>query len=145
MSWRWALARRVAALAATGGGGGAQAQRLLPTSSAAAGTGLLGRHHMPLASQIRSKVHSSVPLPSLPSAAGAAGAGWLAARPPATARDVFAFLPRPGRNRAGSHSREFACLIRCLVPLITRNIDRSFICGHTVCGMGKVWLFRCAG
>ncbi|CAD6338671.1 unnamed protein product [Miscanthus lutarioriparius] len=56
MSWRWALARRVAALAATGGGGGAQAQRLLPTSSAAAGTGLLGRHHMPLASQIRSKV-----------------------------------------------------------------------------------------
>ncbi|XP_066375991.1 solanesyl-diphosphate synthase 1, mitochondrial-like isoform X2 [Miscanthus floridulus] len=56
MSWRWALARRVAKLAATDGGGGAQAQRLLPTSSAAAGTGLLGRLHMPLASQIRSKV-----------------------------------------------------------------------------------------
>ncbi|XP_008644892.2 solanesyl-diphosphate synthase 1, mitochondrial isoform X3 [Zea mays] len=47
MSWRWAFARHVA-----------QAQRLLPTSSAGGGTGLLGRHHhhMPLASQIRSKV-----------------------------------------------------------------------------------------
>ena len=42
--------------------------------------------------------------PPFPSAAGAAGAGWLAARPPATARDVFAFMPRPGRNRAGSRS-----------------------------------------
>jgi len=36
------------------------------------------------------------------------------------------------------------CLIRCLVPLITRNSNRSFICSHIVRGMGKVWLFRCA-
>uniref|UniRef100_A0A804PC00 Solanesyl-diphosphate synthase 1, mitochondrial n=1 Tax=Zea mays TaxID=4577 RepID=A0A804PC00_MAIZE len=55
MSWRWTLARRVATLAAIGGGG-AQAQRLLSTSSAGGGTGLLGRHYIPLASQIRSKV-----------------------------------------------------------------------------------------
>ncbi|AQK66058.1 Decaprenyl-diphosphate synthase subunit 1 [Zea mays] len=54
MSWRWTLARRVATLAAIGGGG-AQAQRLLSTSSAGGGTGLLGRHYIPLASQIRSK------------------------------------------------------------------------------------------
>ncbi|KAG2613688.1 solanesyl-diphosphate synthase 1, mitochondrial isoform X1 [Panicum virgatum] len=56
MSWRWALARRVAALAAgSGAGGAAQAQRLLTTSSGA-GAALLGRQHLPLASQIRSKV-----------------------------------------------------------------------------------------
>lgn len=55
MSWRWTLAHRVATLAAIGGGG-AQAQRLLSTSSAGGGTGLLGRHYIPLASQIRSKV-----------------------------------------------------------------------------------------
>ncbi|BAF20276.1 solanesyl-diphosphate synthase 1, mitochondrial [Oryza sativa Japonica Group] len=57
MSWRWALARRVAALGATSGGGDgatAQAQRLF--SSAAA---LLGRHPPPPSPphyQIRSKV-----------------------------------------------------------------------------------------
>lgn len=62
MSWRWTLARRVATLAAIGGGG-AQAQRLLSTSSAGGGTGLLGRHYIPLASQIRSKVHCPVPFP----------------------------------------------------------------------------------
>ncbi|OEL17951.1 Solanesyl-diphosphate synthase 1, mitochondrial [Dichanthelium oligosanthes] len=57
MSWRWALARRVAALAAgsSGAGGVAQAQRLLTTSSGA-GAALLGRQHLPLASQIQSKV-----------------------------------------------------------------------------------------
>nr|CAB3468749.1 unnamed protein product [Digitaria exilis] len=50
MSWRWALARRVAALA-TCTGGAAQAQRLLTTSSCAgAGAALLA------SSQIRSKV-----------------------------------------------------------------------------------------
>ncbi|KAF8687352.1 hypothetical protein HU200_043038 [Digitaria exilis] len=50
MSWRWALARRVAALA-TGTGGAAQAQRLLTTSSySGAGAALLA------SSQIRSKV-----------------------------------------------------------------------------------------
>lgn len=60
MSWRWALARRVAALGATSGGGDgatAQAQRLF--SSAAA---LLGRHPPPPSPphyQIRSKVPSS--------------------------------------------------------------------------------------
>ena len=104
MSWRWALARRVAALAATSGGGGgaAQAQRLLPTSSAAASTGLLGRHHMPLASQIRSKVHSPVPLPYLTLCHRCpAGWRWLAAELPGTARYVFALMPRPVRNCAG--------------------------------------------
>ena len=65
MSWRWALARRVAALAAgSGAGGAAQAQRLLTTSSGA-GAALLGRQHLPLASQIRSKVHSPSQPPSV--------------------------------------------------------------------------------
>ena len=65
MSWRWALARRVAALAAgSGAGGAAQAQRLLTTSSGA-GAALLGRQHLPLASQIRSKVHSPSQSPSV--------------------------------------------------------------------------------
>ncbi|XP_062178380.1 solanesyl-diphosphate synthase 1, mitochondrial-like isoform X1 [Phragmites australis] len=55
MSWRWALARRVAALTTPRGTGGvAQAQRLLPSSSGAGA--LLGRQHLPHASQIRSKV-----------------------------------------------------------------------------------------
>jgi len=65
MSWRWALARRVAALAAgSGAGGAAQAQRLLTTSSGA-GAALLGRQHLPLASQIRSKVHSPSQSPAV--------------------------------------------------------------------------------
>ena len=65
MSWRWALARRVAALAAgSGAGGSAQAQRLLTTSSGA-GAALLGRQHLPLASQIRSKVHSPSQSPAV--------------------------------------------------------------------------------
>ncbi|KAK3155954.1 hypothetical protein QOZ80_2AG0100900 [Eleusine coracana subsp. coracana] len=56
MSWRWALARRVAALSS---GAAVEAQRCLPsyTSSVAGAGALLGRHyHLPAASQIRSKV-----------------------------------------------------------------------------------------
>ncbi|KAL6603154.1 hypothetical protein ACP70R_043515 [Stipagrostis hirtigluma subsp. patula] len=60
MSWRWALARRVTALAArTGAGGAVQPQRLFASSSSTssspcAGGVLLGRHWPAPASQIRS-------------------------------------------------------------------------------------------
>ncbi|GJN18932.1 hypothetical protein PR202_gb06144 [Eleusine coracana subsp. coracana] len=56
MSWRWALARRVAALSSDAA---VEAQRCLPsyTSSVAGAGALLWRHyHLPAASQIRSKV-----------------------------------------------------------------------------------------
>jgi hypothetical protein len=58
MSWRRALARRVAALAPSDGA--VQAQRLLPPSSVPG-----ARHYrrLPHASQIRSKVHSPLSPP----------------------------------------------------------------------------------
>ncbi|TVU08551.1 hypothetical protein EJB05_41960 [Eragrostis curvula] len=67
MSWRWALARRVAALSA---GGAVQPQRLLASSSSsAAGAGaLLRRQHLPHASQIRTEV------------AGCRGAAFVSSR-----------------------------------------------------------------
>jgi hypothetical protein len=90
MSWRWALARRVAALASDGGV--LARQRLLPSSSAGAGA-LLGRHYcrLPHAAQIRSKVHS--PLPSSPpgrrTGCCSLGALWPLL---AAVRNVFVFL-----------------------------------------------------
>ncbi|XP_062229576.1 solanesyl-diphosphate synthase 1, mitochondrial isoform X1 [Phragmites australis] len=91
MSWRWSLARRGAALAARSGAGSVvQAQRLLASSSGA-GT-LLGRHHLPHASQIRSEV------------VGCRGAAFLSSR---WLHDAQYHIRQDGASRAEEQQDPF--------------------------------------